>query len=407
MTSSVKGTDALKDSQCDVLSLYEKKISKLLTDAVKEADVSVVRFLMSKGILPTEQLLESAIRKRDADKIVLLLSHEYATTIFSVETRQRALVTAIELEYLEIVTLLLTAGNVDPNFVVCKESRGMPLHIAISNAAIVNILLGNGADPNARCSRGCTPLHIVGGNHRSARLLIAHGGDPNVQHAEKASPLHIICCEGEFLTAKEMYMADFELEDEDGWTALHCAISSRNMDLIKWLVNHGANPNPHGEVLSLEIACNCRMMPLPLIALGMDPWHRNVRGETIAHLAMCYEHDLYNYYDDDVDGESNIGPSKDFHMRFMDSIFREYPTLINAQDQNGNQPIHYTRRASPETIRALVQNYGADLAASSMTRQCKVCKAYLIMEPMQTDLIKTGTSLFSSRRQRPEFGKHS
>eukprot|EP00977_Amphora_coffeiformis_P002761 scaffold522_cov168-Amphora_coffeaeformis.AAC.8 len=401
MSGNHKDSNARKSTllQCEVKSRCEKEISKLLKDAVKAADVSTVKFLISKGALPTASMLEYAVRKRNLGKIVALLSHEKASTIFSVETRQQALVTAINLGHPSVVSALLGAGKIEPNFVI-NESYGecTPLHIAISNSPIVKILLENGANPNARCSYGRTPLHDVGGNHESARMLIAHGGDPNVRDDSGNSPLHMICCEGEILTAKEMDMADFEIQDEEHWTALHCAISSRDMDLIQWLLERGANPNPPGRVLPLQTAFKCRMMPLPLIALGMDPWHRNTDGKTIAHFAVWDEDIKNNYYDDDVDGGSNTGPSEDFHLRFVDSLFHHDPSLIHAQDHNGNQPIHYAGKVSPDTIRALVQKYGADLAAvNGRGENCLITAVNMADDDKNDDAVETILVLMKER----------
>jgi ankyrin repeat protein len=94
-----------------------------------------------------------------------------------------------------------------------------PLHLAaLRNAAdIAPLLVFHGADPNAKCFEGATPLHLAIQTHgREARdfcaLLLASGADVNRQ-------------------------------DDSHRTALVDAIYSGSAQLIRLLVNAGANVN--------------------------------------------------------------------------------------------------------------------------------------------------------------------
>jgi ankyrin repeat protein len=65
---------------------------------------------------------------------------------------------------------------------------GTPLHSAASsgNAAIVDLLLASGADPNARQSGGWTPLHAAARNGDPALVerLLGAGADPSARNDE-------------------------------------------------------------------------------------------------------------------------------------------------------------------------------------------------------------------------------
>ena len=53
------------------------------------------------------------------------------------------------------------------------------------------MLLGAGAETNARDQKGNTPLHFAAssGEHKLVEVLLAHGADPNAQNDEGKTPL--------------------------------------------------------------------------------------------------------------------------------------------------------------------------------------------------------------------------
>jgi uncharacterized protein len=94
--------------------------------------------------------------------------------------------------YLQIVNLLLEKGA-DPNIKSNNSYQVNPIHSAsaISNCDIVEALLKNGADVNAKQMLGITAMHTAAhnGNTLLLELLIKYGADVNVLTDSGQSPL--------------------------------------------------------------------------------------------------------------------------------------------------------------------------------------------------------------------------
>lgn len=104
-----------------------------------------------------------------------------------------------------------------------------------------------GADPS--CPKGTTPLHFACDEARPevVRELLSRGADPNARNAYAFTPLHVIAkgwgnvlCASLLLEAKAD--PDFK-ESNAGMTPLHWAAAKANVDLVKLLLDHGADPS--------------------------------------------------------------------------------------------------------------------------------------------------------------------
>jgi ankyrin repeat protein len=153
----------------------------------------------------------------------------------------------------------------------------------------IKLLLDKGADVNARvCGAKSTPANCVGdstetrtiftmqwvredgatafwraaqsGDVALMKLLLAHGADPKIASAHKVTPLAVASGIGwvegityewspeENLEAVKMCLdlgIDPNAVDDEGRTALHGAAHKGRNDVIKMLVDHGANLEAH------------------------------------------------------------------------------------------------------------------------------------------------------------------
>ena len=104
-----------------------------------------------------------------------------------------------------------------------------------SSLTTVELLLRNGADPNAKDNCGWTPLHEASrycactSSLETVELLLRNGADPNAK-------------------------------DSDGWTPLYCASRSRyfnsdnSLETVKLLLQYNATPiDIETQILKLEI----------------------------------------------------------------------------------------------------------------------------------------------------------
>lgn len=152
----------------------------------------------------------------------------------------------------ELIELLVGAGrNVNQ-----KDPNRAPLHWAVigNKREAVRALLAAGADINVQDKWSRTPLWIAAaaGLHALVDILLAHGADPNACDYHGCRVLHVAVDENwgrkhdNRLVVKSLVEhMDIKIdigEIETGRTALHIATCTGNMEVVKVLVNAGADP---------------------------------------------------------------------------------------------------------------------------------------------------------------------
>ncbi|XP_019463537.1 PREDICTED: potassium channel AKT1-like isoform X3 [Lupinus angustifolius] len=128
------------------------------------------------------------------------------------------------------------------------------LHIAASkgNEKCVLLLLEYGADPNVRDSDGNVPLWeaIVDGHGSVSNVLVENGA--NMKYGDIGQFACIAAEQNNLNLLKDImhYGGDITLPNNiTGTTALHVAVSEDNIEIVKFLVEHGAaidKPDMHG-----------------------------------------------------------------------------------------------------------------------------------------------------------------
>ncbi|KAF8393267.1 hypothetical protein HHK36_021508 [Tetracentron sinense] len=136
----------------------------------------------------------------------------------------------------------LLKRGLDPN--ESDNSGRTALHIAVSkgNESCVLLLLDYGADPNSRDSEGNIPLWeaILGVHESVIKLLIENGAK-----ISSGDVGHFACTAAEqnklgLLQEIVQYGGDVTLPMSNGNTALHVAVCEGNTEIVKFLLDQGA-----------------------------------------------------------------------------------------------------------------------------------------------------------------------
>ncbi|CAB0036010.1 unnamed protein product [Trichogramma brassicae] len=177
---------------------------------------------------------------------------------------------------------------------------------------------------DARDNLGNTPLHSAVNscvNEKAFEFLLRRGANPNTTNTEGSTPLHIICK------------------------------ASSNVDLVKMLfeltnakykpVQVNAQDKLGNTPLHLNLDCGCKDTTELLLRNGADPNVANADGMISLHI-ICKQ----NYYND---WETIL-------FEFTNDKYK--PLQVDAQDNLGNTPLHYTvaKSCAEQTIRVLLKN---------------------------------------------------
>jgi len=272
--------------------------------AAGEGHLDVVRYLLERGADPTKG--DPLFRAVNAGHI------EVAKRLLDAGAEVgRSLHEAAEEGDLPLVRLLLQYP-VDPSL------RGESRRTALDKAArcrgsapvetycrIVDLLLDHGFDLHARSYNGCQAIHLASDVRMIARLL-NRGADVNARTTNKAvTPLHLAC-------------------------------RARDADRVRFLLDHGADPN---------VADEDGGTPFQRVAEGTDD-----RSKAIAALLRSHGARL------DVFAEALSGRTLHVMARLA-----EAPHLVSQRGRGGQTLLHLAAgRGDLDFVKALL-SYGADL----------------------------------------------
>jgi ankyrin repeat protein len=146
----------------------------------------------------------------------------------------------------ELVEFIL-ANHADVN---AKENNGWtPLHYAAStsNQLAAELLLAHHADMEARGNLGETPLFVAAGlgTPKIAEFLLANRADVNAKDNSIRTPLHFAAAQGNLEISQVLlaHKAEIEARDKNGQTAFVIAVLQAHNDVAELLLAHGADVN--------------------------------------------------------------------------------------------------------------------------------------------------------------------
>lgn len=115
------------------------------------------------------------------------------------------------------------------------------------NLTLINALLEHGANPNVADEDGFTPLMSAIRNRRKdiVDLLLQHGADVNAMDDLEYTPLQYAVINNDTLTTKRLIQqgANVNALTNMHGTVLLSAVSFRNVEIIRMLLEHHIDPN--------------------------------------------------------------------------------------------------------------------------------------------------------------------
>ncbi|KAF5700851.1 ankyrin repeat domain-containing protein [Fusarium mundagurra] len=300
-------------------------------------------------------------------------------------------------------------GNVTPLGWVC----------AIDNKDLVELLVHNGADINARFHRGQVALHISAknGNYGITELLISRGADVSMVDDERQTPLNLAAVSGNTEVARQLIDsgADVSHETAHGFTPLSMASGRGHIEFAKLLLKRGADVNQvvangytplllalwcnHSELAELLIDEGAELTEIqlkghifPLLAEAAGKGHLNLVKALIRKgvnptearpLLLAASYGCYDGFSSDFD-EVGADESLDFSLSDYHQVLElllQSGADVNASDVRGYTPLHVASFCdSIDIVEILIQN-GAELnvrtVAGETPLHCSSAKGHL------------------------------
>jgi ankyrin repeat protein len=254
--------EALLVGKADLNARTESDRATPLHQAAARGFTSVAELLLARGAevnarnMSGSTPLASAASGGMKNAVQLLLVNK-ADINAQNDKGETALFAAVSAKRGEVVQLLL-AGKANPNLAFNEKSENpgwTPLVAAINqdNAPVARLLLENGANPNVLFYRnGWTALMQAAqkGSVELVEALLAAGADVNAKENadSRSTALYHVAYQNPTNAAAIVELllrnkADVNLADVNGVTPLIRAVGRRNLDVVRLLVEHGADVN--------------------------------------------------------------------------------------------------------------------------------------------------------------------
>lgn len=214
-----------------------------LHTAVEKGNIEMAKLLIAQGADINAQdesgeiPLGAAVYRQQKDMVALFLSHRVQVNT-AYTSRQLAgcipLHLAMRLQDKEIARMLVLAGS-DVN-VQGGYDRMSPLHVAMRDRDLFDLMLRHGGKVNNPAGNGTTCLHMAGGAGLDGwvEYLIGKGALVDVQDREGNTPLHLAAKGGHVAACKALLArgADVRIANGKGLLALQYAEASDLTDII-------------------------------------------------------------------------------------------------------------------------------------------------------------------------------
>jgi ankyrin repeat protein len=299
--------------------------------ASRSGQTAIVNLLLSHGASAASQNrygefpLLIAAKKRHREITEILLRAEPAAVEMEGNRGQRALVTAIDEDEIEIAMLLIHKGSFQPSsatlvkglsraiendmpdlvdIILQKDESlvdiefgskqiALPFAAQYGREAVVKLLLRAGVDPESKGKLWGTPLCLAAekGHEVVVKLLLEAGAKLEAKDSGRQTPLSWAAYNGHEAVVKLLLEAGAHLEAKDSLdqTPLCRAAYNEHEAVVKLLLEAGANlesKDSFGKTPLSRAAWNgCEAVVKLLLQAGANPEARDVNNETPLFLA--------------------------------------------------------------------------------------------------------------------------
>jgi len=247
-----------------------------------------------------------------------------------------------------------------------------PLHMAAMNnqGEMIELLLKKGADKNAKCkSRGSTPLcDAVILNQRgaidvlvrnNASLVIGQGSDIYnaiiLGDADEAA--NFIC---------NNPLAIDNADSDQGWTPLHCAAIAGNVEIAKFLIDQGAEPDKKDfwglTPLFWAIRSGSGELVKLLLESGSDIHIKDSQGFTpIRWAEQMHDREVLKIINAHAGKFDIWSLVKKGEYESVKTMLKKNPMLVNSKDTDGRTPLHMAVAGDLKGMSDILVSSGANV----------------------------------------------
>ena len=266
-----------------------------------------------------------------------------------------------------------------------KEPEGWSaLHFAVDqdDLEVIETLSDGGADVNAMCNECKTPLMlaVMKASARAVQALLGALADPNLKDRHGWSALHMAAVSDKTAEILQLVIRNGACMDgmtNKGNTALALAVMSNLVENAKALLHGKANPSicgPHSwSPLHLAAERNCVEMVELLCSFDADPNTSNKRGYTPLVISVakdCKEAAgalLKNNADPGIQSELNGWSALHFAAQednlALGELLCDFSTDLNVKTHKGNPPLLIAAMKGSQSVMSTLLARKADVNA--------------------------------------------